>query len=63
VAVTSLDGHGTQLTLAVDGPDSSALDAVLDEVRRRFGPSAVTRAALLDRARLSAWLQPGEGPE
>ncbi len=47
VAVTGLDDGGGQLTLALDGPDTSARDAALDEVRRRYGPAAVTRAALV----------------
>jgi DNA polymerase-4 len=47
VAVTGLDDGGGQLTLPLDGPDTAALDAALDEVRRRYGPSAVTRAALI----------------
>jgi len=36
-----------------------ALDAVLDEVRDRFGPTAVTRVALLTfHRRLATWLHP-----
>jgi DNA polymerase-4 len=31
------------------GYDGSALDAALDEVRKRFGATAVTRAVLLGR--------------
>jgi DNA polymerase-4 len=50
VAVTNLeDGHVLQLALPLDGPDTDALDAALDEVRRRFGLTAITRAVLLDR--------------
>jgi DNA polymerase-4 len=64
VAVTSLHDGCVQLSLPLDGPDTSGLDAALDEVRRRFGPAAVTRAALIGRGpRLSAWLEPGEGPD
>jgi DNA polymerase-4 len=66
VTVSNLDprGFGTQLELPLDGPCLDALDAVLDEVRRRVGPSAVTRATLLHRdVGLSHWLFPDEGPE
>jgi DNA polymerase-4 len=49
VAIANLDdGVGTQLVLPFDQP-SDALDAALDEVRRRFGSRAVTRAVLLAR--------------
>jgi DNA polymerase-4 len=48
VAVGNLDDDGAiQLTLPLDG-DRSALDA-LDDVRDRFGSTAVTRAVLLGR--------------
>ena len=48
VAVANFDdGGAAQLTLPLDRLD--ALDAALDEVRDRFGPAAVTRAALLGR--------------
>jgi DNA polymerase IV len=64
VAVTGLDDRCVQLELPLDVPDSTALDAALDEVRERFGPAAVTRAALIGRgSSLSAWLQPGEGSD
>jgi DNA polymerase-4 len=66
VTVSNLDprGFGTQLELPIDGPCLDALDAVLDEVRRRVGPSAVTRATLLHRdVGLSHWLFPDEGSE
>jgi DNA polymerase IV len=65
VTVTSLGGRGVgvQLALPIDRCASGALDAALDELRRRFGPDAVTRATLLGRgSRLSAWLLPGETP-
>jgi DNA polymerase-4 len=39
-----------QLCLPLD-PDSSALlDAALDEIRTRYGPTAITRAVLLPRS-------------
>jgi DNA polymerase-4 len=63
VTVASLDGEeaGVQLALPLDGPGTSALDCALDEVRDRFGPAAVTRAALLGRGpSLSASLLPGD---
>ena len=50
VAVGNLDdGRAVQLTLPLDRHSSDALDAALDEVRQRFGASAVTRAVLLGR--------------
>ncbi len=50
-----------QLALPVDGRSATALDAVLDDVRDRFGATAVTRAVLLGRApRLATWLFPDE---
>ncbi len=49
VSVTNLDGDGAgvQLALPFECPGGVAIDAVLDEARERFGPSALTRAALL----------------
>jgi DNA polymerase IV len=61
VSVANLDGDGRaqQLTLPIDLPGGLALDAVLDEVRDRFGTDAVTRAVLLgSRRRLATWLFP-----
>jgi DNA polymerase IV len=50
VAVTNLDNHGAiQLALPFDRQASAALDAALDEVRNRFGSTAITRAVLLGR--------------
>jgi len=50
VAVANLENDGAvQLLLPFDSRSSSALDAVVDEVRVRFGPNAVTRAVLLGR--------------
>ena len=50
VAVANLDDDGAiQLELPFDRRDRSALDAVLDDVRDRFGSTAVTRAVLLGR--------------
>ena len=51
VTVTNLDGDGcgVQLALPLECPGGVAIDAVLDEARERFGPSALTRAALLGR--------------
>jgi DNA polymerase-4 len=50
VAVGNLDDdRAVQLTLPFDRHRGSALDAVLDDVRDRFGPAAVTRAVLLGR--------------
>ena len=50
VAVANLDDDAAlQLVLPLDRFSGSALDAALDEVRRRFGSAAVTRAVLLGR--------------
>jgi DNA polymerase-4 len=50
VAVANLDNEsGAQLVLPIDGHSDGALDRALDEVRRRFGTTAVTRAVLLGR--------------
>ena len=43
------DDLAVQLVLPFDGRSGEALDAALDEVRRRFGASAVTRAVLLGK--------------
>jgi DNA polymerase-4 len=51
VAVSNLeDGRAFQLALAIDRHSSDALDAAIDEVRQRFGSSALTRAVLLGRS-------------
>ena len=51
VAVSNLgDGRAIQLALPLDSPYSDELDAALDEVRLRFGSTAVTRAVLIGRA-------------
>jgi DNA polymerase-4 len=50
VAVGNLDDGGAiQLTLPFDRYSDGDLDAALDEVRDRFGSSAITRAVLLGR--------------
>jgi len=52
VSVANLDDDSAvQLTLPLDRQSGDALDAALDEVRERFGPTAVTRAVLLGRDR------------
>jgi DNA polymerase-4 len=52
VAVANLENaRAVQLTLPFDRRSSDALDAALDEVRRRFGATAITRAVLLGRDR------------
>jgi DNA polymerase-4 len=50
LAVSNLvdDDDVVQLALPLDRHSGSALDVALDTVRRRFGSTAVTRAALLD---------------
>ena len=50
VAVGNLgDDSAVQLVLPFDRHNADALDAVLDEVRSRFGSTAITRAVLLGR--------------
>jgi DNA polymerase-4 len=50
VAVANLEDDGAlQLVLPLDRHSGAALDAALDEVRSRFGSTAVTRAVLLGR--------------
>jgi DNA polymerase-4 len=50
VAVAGLEDDGAlQLVLPLDRFSGTALDVALDEVRRRFGSTAVTRAVLLGR--------------
>jgi DNA polymerase-4 len=50
IAVGNLaDGRTIQLMLPFDRCSDGALDAAIDEIRRRFGSAAVTRAVLLGR--------------
>jgi len=57
VAVANLeDADAVQLQLPFSRHDDAALDAVLDEVRDRFGSAAVTRAVLVGRDR--GWAMP-----
>jgi DNA polymerase IV len=50
VAVANLENdHAVQLALPFDRHAGGALDAALDAVRERYGPNAITRAALLGR--------------
>jgi DNA polymerase IV len=50
IAVTNLSNNdAVQLALPFDSWSGGALDQALDEVRERFGSSAVTRAVLLGR--------------
>jgi DNA polymerase IV len=50
VSVANLDDdRAVQLSLPFDSHSGGALDAALDEVRNRFGPTAVIRAVLLNR--------------
>jgi DNA polymerase IV len=61
VAVSNIDRGARQLDLQLDGPGADALDAVLDELRDRYGPDAVKRAVLVGRdPGLSTWLFPDE---
>jgi DNA polymerase-4 len=55
VAVANLDRDGAvQLVLPFDRRSRDALDAALDEIRRRFGSRAVIRAVLLGREQRAA---------
>jgi DNA polymerase-4 len=50
LAVGNLDDDSVlQLTLPFDRRSADALDATLDELRSRFGSTAITRAVLLGR--------------
>jgi DNA polymerase-4 len=50
ISVSNLDdGRAVQLALPLGRHDTDALDAAIDEVRRRFGSGAITRAVLVDR--------------
>jgi len=61
VTVANLEAGSRQLELPFDRRSGDTLDHVLDEVRDRFGTTAVTRASLLGRGpRLATWLFPGE---
>jgi DNA polymerase-4 len=50
VSLTNLgDGRAIQLALPLDRIRTNALDAALDDIRDRFGTTAITRAVLLGR--------------
>jgi DNA polymerase IV len=50
MAVGNLDDDTVQLALPFDRHVGGALDAALDEIKERFGTSAVTRTVLLGRS-------------
>ena len=63
IAVANIDPaySGVQLTLPLGRARREDLDAVLDELRERYGPEVITRAARLGRGpRLSSYLLPGD---
>jgi DNA polymerase IV len=63
LSVSNLERAGSpgQLTLPLERRSAAALDTVLDAVRDRFGPDAVTRAVLLGRGGGTIpWLMPDE---
>ena len=50
VAVANLENDcGVQLALPFERRDGAALDAAMDEIRDRYGLTAITRAVLLGR--------------
>jgi DNA polymerase IV len=50
ISVANLDTcRALQLTLPVDRYSSNALDLAVDEIRKRFGRKAITRAVLVGR--------------
>jgi len=50
IAVANLESsRTTQLVLPFDGTRGIALDAAIDEIRDRFGSTAIMRAVLLGR--------------
>ena len=50
ISVSNLgDGRAVQLALPFERRKTDALDEALDEVRRRFGTTAITRAVLINR--------------
>ena len=62
LTLTNLERDSGQLALALERRDRSALDGALDEIRERFGPGTVSRAAYVDSDdSLAAWLLPGDG--
>jgi DNA polymerase-4 len=63
--VSNLDAGGgaIQLELPLDGRSRSPLDEALDDIRDRFGATAVTRASLLGRARMAPALLLNDEPE
>lgn len=62
ITVGNLGTDGTeQLSLPMDTRSSAALDQAMDEVRNRFGTTAVRRATVAERGpHLQPWLTPGE---
>jgi DNA polymerase IV len=62
VAITNLGPDlPQQLTLPFDADDRGSLDGTLDEIRNRFGSTAITRAVLLGRsAGMTVPLLPGD---
>jgi DNA polymerase-4 len=66
LSITNLErgDAGVQLELPLDGHPPEALDATMDQIRDRFGTTAVRRARLLTTGdRMSAWLMPGDAPD
>jgi DNA polymerase-4 len=50
ISISNLDdGGAVQLVLPFDGRRADTVDAAIDEIRRRYGTAAITRAVLLGR--------------
>jgi DNA polymerase-4 len=57
VALSNLDDdRAIQLALPFDRRSASAVDAVIDRVRNRFGSAAITRAVLLGHNHDDMWV-------
>lgn len=58
VAVSGLEKGEGQLELFAGAPDPSArVDAVMDEIREKFGENAITRASLIQDQHDSQWIR------
>ena len=63
IAITNLEhrGAGEQLQLPIGRRDGPGLDAALDELRERYGNTAIARGRLLHAGpELAPWVMPGD---